>query len=363
MVFISTNKRRPGYNKSVVDTLGSVDDYGATAEFPILEHTPKENQEKSAIKVFAETETEAVLGRYTKTKDEIVNYIVEKKETKFGTRTTVWPLRPFCKWCSPASNRKDDDEWTSGWSDDGAEVRMTKRDARLNGVPPDNFYSFTLVERHGELFCTECRQNPTQDTAEHPIITVATTKRNPTIYDLESPQKGIKVGKSVARFPAALVSYWVESKSLDEGLLVFAKGKNLYSIEANKLLSESVLDETNNEWLLGLTKCSKTRCLPAQTNGTHILAPQDTVVAWRKTALSVENIVAADNEGITYTIPLHLFLARGGAKGSNWMASLDYCEGPYFMTTDVLSDESKMPKKVEAQEKPRQDQSSLFDFK
>ena len=355
-------KRRPGYNKSVVDTLGSVDDYGATAEFPILKPNLKDSSSESEIRVFSETESQAVLGRETKPKPEVVNYIVEKKETKNGILTTVWPLRPFCKWCSPASNREEDDEWTSGWSDDGAEVRMTKREARLKGVAPDDYYSFTLTEHNGEVVCSTCEQSPMQEAAEHPVVTVATAKRTPTVYDLEAPQKGIKVGKSVARFPAQLVSYWVETKSLDSGLLVFAKGKDLYSIESRKLLTESVLDETNNEWLLGLTKCSKTRCLPAETNGTHIFAPQDAVVTWRKTALSVENIVAADNEGVTYTIPLHLFLARGGAKGSNWMASLEWCEGPYFMTTEAMYDDSKIPEKVEAQEKPRKGQASLFDF-
>lgn len=362
MAYILTNKRRPGYNKSVVDTLGSVDDYGAKAEFPILDPAPKTEDSSSEIKLFFESKNQAVLGRFSKEKKEIEKYIVEKKETKHGTRTTVWPLRPFCKWCSPASVRKEDEEWTSGWSDDGAEVRMTKRDARLKGVAPDDYYSFTLVERKGEVVCTECDLSPTSEQTEHPIITVATAKRPPTVYDLTQPQKGIKVGKSVARFPADLVSYWVESKSLDEGLLVFAKGKSLYSIKANLLLSKSVLDETNNEWLLGLTKCSKTRCLPAETDGTNILAPQETVISWRKTALSVGNIVAADNEGVTYTIPLHLFLARGGAQGSNWMTSLEYCEGPYFMTTEALNEKTKMPEKVEAKEKPREGQSSLFDF-
>lgn len=356
-------KRRPGYNKSVVDTLGSVDDYGATAEFPILEPNPKPKSETAEIQTFYESKSTAVLGRETKPKKKVEKYIVEKKETKHGIKTTVWPLYPFCKWCSPASNREDDDEWTSGWSDDGAEVRMSKRDARLNGVAPDDFYSFTLVERNGEMICTQCEQQALQEKVEHPIVTVAKAKRMPTVYDLEAPQKGIKVGKSVARFPAELVSYWVETKSLNEGLIVFAKGKDLYSVEANKLLTNSVLDETNNEWLLGLMKCSKTRCLPAETNGTEIYAPQESVIAWRKTALSVGNIVAADNEGVTYTIPLQKFLARGGAKGSNWMTSLEWCEGPYFMTTEAMNDESKIPERVEAQEKPREGQSSLFDFK
>ena len=196
----------------------------------------------------------------------------------------------------------------------------------VKGVAPDEFYSFTLVERNGEMVCTRCEQLALQEKVEHPIITVAKAKRTPTVYDLEAPQKGIKVGKSVARFPAELVSYWVETKSLGFRFIVFAKDKDLYSIKAEKLLTDAVLDETNNEWLLGLMKCSKTRCLPAETNGTEIYAPQDTVIAWRKTALSVGNIVAADNEGVTYTIPLQQFLARGGAKGSNWMTSLEWCE-------------------------------------
>ena len=45
-------KRRMSYNKSVVDTLGSVDDYGATAEFPILQTQPQDSSSESEIRVF-----------------------------------------------------------------------------------------------------------------------------------------------------------------------------------------------------------------------------------------------------------------------------------------------------------------------
>ena len=187
-------------------------------------------------------------------------------------------------------------------------------------------------------------------------------KIQPTTYDLASPQKGIKVGRSVARFPAELVSYWVESKALLSGHIVFAKGKTLYSFEAAKLLELAILDETNNEWLLGLTKCSKTPCLPATITDNVISAPQKDVISWRKTALSVNHIVAADNCGVTYTISLSEFLARGETKGSNWIAPLKECEGPYFMTTEGLNHEQKRPNEVKMEEKPRSDQSSLFDF-
>ena len=68
MAYILTNKRRPGYNKSVVDTLGSVDDYGAKAEFPILDPAPKLEESSTEIKLFFESKNQAVLGRFSKEK-------------------------------------------------------------------------------------------------------------------------------------------------------------------------------------------------------------------------------------------------------------------------------------------------------
>ena len=78
----------------MVDTLGSVDDYGATAEFPILKPKNNSSSEKTEIQTFYESESTAVLGRETKPKKKVEKYIVEKKETKHGVKTNCLAFTP-----------------------------------------------------------------------------------------------------------------------------------------------------------------------------------------------------------------------------------------------------------------------------
>ena len=347
-----------------MDSLGSVDDYGAKGEFPILDPVKKEPvKEDSTLHIYKETQSHAVLGKTVKLKTEEPNYFVEERETKKGVIKTVWPLRPYCKWCSPAAERDEDDEWTSGWSDDGAEIRMSKREARLNSYSFEKHYSFTLIERNGEVVCTTCDNPPQSGTYTTEIQTIqSNTKKEPTVYDLESPQMGIKVDKSLARFPASLISMWVETKSLKSGTLLFAKEDILYSIPAADFLYKAVLDESNNEWLLGLTKCIKTPCLHAQVDGEYLTAKHENIISWRKTALSVKHTVAAENHGVTYTIPLSSFLARGKSEGSYWRIALSECMGPYFMTTDDVAEKKRSHFEVEMKVKEDGKQTDLFDY-
>jgi hypothetical protein len=358
------NKRMPGYNKSVVDSLGSVDDYGVKNDFPILDPVKKNRESGDGeIRLYAETATEAVTGSFTKTKTEEPNYFVEEKETKRGILKTVWPLRPYCKWCSPAAEREDDNEWTSDWSDDGAEIRLRKREARLKSYSFDQHYSFTLVERNGEVVCSICGNSSDEGDYNQEIQTVQVTKRkDPVIYDLESPEMGIKVDKSLARFPAELVSKWVEEKSLKSGTLLFSKEETLYSIPAADFLYKAVLDEANNEWLLGLTKCIKTPCLLARIEGDYMVARHEDIISWRKTALSVKHTVAAEQTGVTYTLPLSTFLARGESEGSYWKIALTECIGPYFMTTADIPEKRRSHFEVEMKVKSNDKQTDLFDF-
>ena len=97
---------------------------------------PKDSSSESEIRVFYESESTAVLGRETKPKKKLKSTSWKKRKLNTVSKQLFGLSAPFVNGVVPASNREEDEEWTSGWSDDGAEVRMTKREARLKGVAP-----------------------------------------------------------------------------------------------------------------------------------------------------------------------------------------------------------------------------------
>lgn len=89
---------------------------------------------------------------------------------------------------------------------------------------------------------------------------------------------------------------------------------------------------------------------------------QDTLLSWRKTAISVKHIIASEYQGVTYTVSLSSFLAGGENNGSKWRIPLSECEGPFFMTMGDLYSQRRSNPRIEMKEKPRGKQTDLFDY-
>jgi len=357
-------------NKPLVDAVGSVDDFGVESGFDpaTLGSEPEKDPCEGEVKVgfIWEKEGHSMLGHDNRPLTEVQEYHLEERQLKDGrVLKTVYPLRPFCKWCSPASKRADDQEWTSGWSEDGAEVRMSKRDARLAGVAYDNYYSFTLVERQGQILCSKCEQSP--DSGEdYQTIQVITSdpQSDPAVFNPEAVLLGIRVERQVARIPEQLMTLWAERKQLSSGDFVLAHDRWIFSIPCEDLLKSCVWDETNSEWLLGLAKCQKAPALVCSLSDGEAVADLQTVLDWRKTALSVKSIVAVSGDGLTYTTDLQSFLAGGRTEGAKWKYPLEGCEGPYFKTVSDLVETSNPPSslEVEARTVDSKGQTNLFGF-
>ena len=192
-------------NKKLVDNIGSVDDFGVTggydpATLPKNPKTTTPTNEVGYTTVWEKGESE-----------EPKPFIIEVRETRKGIKKTVYPILPFCRWCSPAARREDDSEWTSGWNEEGAEVRMPKRESRLVGLSPEEHYSFTLVERSGKVMCKICEQSPSDGKeVQKPIMTIQKpVVANPAVFDVNANQLGIKIESSIIRIPEHLVAKWV----------------------------------------------------------------------------------------------------------------------------------------------------------
>ena len=326
--------------KKLIDNVGSVDDFGVTGGYDpaTLSKTPSiktpKNEENSYTIIWEKGDSE-----------EPDPYIIESRETRKGVKKTVYPILPFCRWCSPAARRDDDSEWTSAWSEEGAEVRMPKREARLVGLSPNEHYSFSLVEKSGVVRCKVCEQAPMDGKeVNRPVMTIKKPLvHTPAVFDTQAKQLGIKVEESIIRIPEHLVAKWVAKGQLDEGELVMGEQDNLYSLKANKLLHTAVWDETNKEWILSISKCNIIPSLIANLDDERLHIPLVDVISWRKTALSVKHLVAAHNNGLTYTTSLQEFLVGGYTEGSKWYFDIDNCSGPYFMDLEwLLPEESNI---------------------
>ena len=98
-------------NKKLVDNIGSIDDYGVTGGYDpaTLRKEPSEKPSNEEAVGFT------ITWENGETDETVKPFIVESRETSKGIKKTVYPLMPFCRWCSPAARREDDSEWTSGW--------------------------------------------------------------------------------------------------------------------------------------------------------------------------------------------------------------------------------------------------------
>ena len=101
--------------------------------------------------------------------------------------------------------------------------------------------------------------------------------------------------------------------------------------------------ETNKEWILSISKCNTVPALIANLDEERLHIPLVDLISWRKTALSVKHLVAAHNNGLTYTTSLQEFLVGGYTEGSKWYFDIDNCSGPYFMDLEwLLPEESNI---------------------
>jgi len=344
--------------KKLVDNIGSVDDFGVTGGYDpsTIRKEPTKSRPPN------EGEAYVIKWEMEESKDDPKPFVIETRETTKGVIKTIYPLLPFCRGCSPAARREGDSEWSSGWNEEGAEVRMPKGDARLVGVPPEEHYSFTLVERNGEVICNVCEQSPdAEKELDIPILTIQKPlKRTPVTFNAESSQLGIRVEASIIRIPEYLVAKWVAKGQLKSGDLVVGDMEKLYSIPTSQLLRKSIWDETNKEWILSLSKCRQSPALVASIEDDRLTIPQETLIEWRKTALSVSHIVAAHNNGLTHTTSLHEFLVGGYSEGSKWYFDIDNCSGPYFMELEWLT--SKDADKKETSDLPSTKQTDILDY-
>jgi len=344
--------------KKLVDNIGSIDDFGVSGGYD-----PATLRKEPSSKPSNEESDGYIIKWENGENDETVKpFIVESRETRKGIQKTVYPLMPFCRWCSPAARREDDSEWTSGWSEEGAEVRMHKREARLVGLSPEEHYSFTLVEIKGEVICNVCEQSPlVGKEIKKPIMTVKKPiESNPVVFDVHASQFGIRAEGSVIRIPESLVAKWVAKDQLKSGDLVIGDGEKLYSLSAPKFLETAVWDETNKEWILSVSKCKLVPALIAELDDDRLTINQDRLISWRKTALSVKHLVAANDNGLTYTTSLQEFLVGGYSEGSSWVFDIDNCSGPYFMDLEWLLAEDEDLEIIESEKQSKQ--TDILDF-
>lgn len=319
--------------KKLVDNIGSVDDFGISGGYDpaTLPKNPKKKSPSNEDEVYKVVWEKGV-------SEEPAPFFLETRETRKGIKKTVYPILPFCRWCSPAARREDDSEWTSGWSEEGAEVRMPKREARLVGLAPEEHYSFSLTERNGVVICNVCEQSPSDGkNVEKPIMSIKKPiTHSPAMFDLHASQLGIKIESTIIRIPEHLVAKWVAKGQLTSGDLVMGESDRLYTLSASTLLETAVWDETNKEWVLSISKCKTIPALVASVDDERLTINQSDLISWRKTALSVKHLVAAHNNGLTYTTSLQEFLVGGYSEGSKWYFDIDNCSGPYFMDLEWL---------------------------
>jgi len=344
--------------KKLVDNIGSIDDFGVSGGYDPAT-LRKEPSKKPSNE---ETDSYVVNWENGETDETVEPFIVESRETRKGIIKTVYPLMPFCRWCSPAARREDDSEWTSGWSEEGAEVRMHKREARLVGLSPEEHYSFSLVEKKGEVICQVCEQSPLEGKEiKQPIMTVKNPiAPSPAVFDVNAPQLGIRTEGSVIRIPESLVAKWVAKDQLKSGDLVIGCEAKLYSLSATKFLETAVWDETHKEWILSVSKCKLVPALIAELDEERLSITQELLISWRKTALSVKHLVAANNNGLTYTTSLQEFLVGGYSEGSSWVFDVDNCSGPSFMDLEWLLAEDEVVETIEFDKQSKQ--TDILDF-
>ena len=354
--------------KKLVDSIGSVDDFGVTGGYEptSLGDEPSKQtpmREEDGISVIWEKSGESISGENRNSITSSEPYIVESRDTVKGVIRTVYPLLPFCKWCSPAARRENDNEWTSGWNEEGAEVRMSQRESRLSGVPHSDYYSFTLTEQQGDIICENCGQSPAKgEEVAIPVKVIRNLKKKtPVEYDVEAVQLGIKCKGEIIRIPERLVANWVSRGQLQQGVLAIGHEDSNYTLTASDLLKEAIWDETNKEWLLSTTKCTRMKVLRAELIEDTLTVPVEILIGWRQTALSVDSIVAASHAGLTYTTSLSEYLAGGKEEGSMWEYETANCSGPYFMDMEMLNREIE-PQAPVLPEKPRSKQTDILDY-
>lgn len=353
--------------KKLVDSIGSVDDFGVTGGYEpsALGNEPsnKTPARDEGIKVIWEKSGEGISGENRQQIESPEPYILESRETSKGIIRTVYPLLPFCKWCSPAAQRENDNEWTSGWNEEGAEVRMSKKESRLSGIPHSDYYSFTLTEQKGDIMCEVCGQSPAEgQEVSVPVKVVRNPKKKSSVeYDVEAKQLGIQCGNEIIRIPERLVANWVSRGQLQTGVIAIGNEESIYTLHASDLLKEAIWDETNKEWLLSTAKCEKMKVLRAELIEESLTAPLEILIGWRQTALSVDSIVAASHAGLTYTTSLSEFLAGGKEEGSMWKYETANCSGPYFMDMEMLNTENTT-QAPDLPEKPRSRQTDILDY-
>lgn len=354
--------------KKLVDSIGSVDDFGVTGGYDpsSLGDEPSKktpSREEDGISVIWEKSEENISGDERQKVDSPESYIVESRETSKGTIRTVYPLLPFCKWCSPAAQRENDAEWTSGWNEDGAEVRMSKKESRLSGLAHHQYYSFTLTQQEGDIICQICGQSPSDgQEISIPVKVVRKPKKHsPVEYDVEAKQLGIQCEDEIIRIPERLVANWVSRGQLQTGVIAIGNEDSIYTLSASDLLKEAIWDETNKEWLLSTAKCERMKVLRAELIEESLTVPLEILIGWRQTALSVDSIVAASHAGLTYTTSLSEYLAGGKEEGSMWKYETANCSGPYFMDMDMLNADNATPSSL-LTEKPRSKQTDILDY-
>jgi hypothetical protein len=318
--------------KKAVDALGSIDDYGIIDGEPIgyETHIVKNDEARFEWKepkiVWGDPE-KVVCGDEVKPKRSPPKYVVA--ESRWGEKIT-WPLKPYCTPCSPAAPKENDREKIYGFDEMGAEKRMSAKESRLIGTTPDKHFSFTLIEKGGEIVCSVCGFKTTQDIQEDivSVVKVEEPVYEPSVYDPKKLMLGIEVGEQFFRFPNDLVSKWVEQDDFQEQPIHILKRKIIFTTKGKEFLRDAVYDEKNNQWLLSPHKCNQSSALNAQVKGNNMWVDLPTILQWRKTAMPMETLIVCVKDNVHWTITQQDLLRKGFNVDGGWGVSLKICSGP-----------------------------------
>lgn len=313
-------------NKKTVDVIGSIDDYGHEPLTTDPQTRVVEDDEWCSPKVITMGEGIVLSGDEERPVKADPSFIVG--ENRWGDKQ-VWPRKPFCVHCSPAAKKPDDDEMVASFDEYGAERTTSRRDGRLMGLSPSQYYAFTLKETPDGVICKKCGKSPDDDfsdTDERPQAIQHEVIYETASFDTTKPMLGIRVDEGLFRYPASLVSFWVESLDFDTTKIHVLRKSKIYSIDGKTFLKRAIYEEGNSQWLLNPDYCLITNTLEGEIKDNELRVKAEIVKEWRLTALPLDlMIVGEESEGRLWGITQGDFLKQGYIQGDMWVVKTEVC--------------------------------------
>ena len=292
-------------NKKTIDVIGSIDDYASEPPNKDPQTRVEENEDDWKRPTIVLLQDDCVLaGIENIPKKATPPYMTG--ENRWGDKV-VWPLHPYCVHCSPAASKPDDTEKTSTFDEYGAERTLSKRESRLMGLTPSQYFSFTLCEINGEVTCTKCGHAPDADVEKsaesRPYGIQKEIVFEKAVFDVAKPMLGIKVDEGLFRFPEVLVTNWVESLYFDSANLYVVRKHQIYSIDGKTFMKHAIYEEGNKQWLLNPDYCIVQDTLEGEIREDKLWVSQTKIKEWRLTAIPLDLMILKMDRFIIY---LHL---------------------------------------------------------